>query len=132
LALGDPWHFYAEFRDAHKLTNLPVARVPEIAVKDGSIVGIPLVVTRKPGTAREITVKAAVPSGWKVLSGEGKFLLPDEEINYLRVEVQSPEIPEKELKGRQADSILVSGMVGDKSVGEAGLKVLLSSSALPQ
>jgi len=132
LALGDPWHFYAEFRHAHKLNNLPVARVPEIAVKDGSIVGIPLVVTRKPGAAREITLKAAVPSGWKVLSGEGKFFLPDEEISYLRVEVQSPEIPEKELKGRQADSILVSGMVGGKSVGEAGLKVLLRSSALPQ
>src|SRR6202007_1905003 len=46
LELGDPWHFYGEFRRAHQMTNLPVARTPEIAVKDGSIAGIPLVVRR--------------------------------------------------------------------------------------
>jgi LmbE family N-acetylglucosaminyl deacetylase len=132
LELGDPWHFYREFRHAHKLTNLPVARIPEIAVKDGSVVGIPLVVMRKPGAAREILVKVSAPNGWKVLSGEDKFLLPDQEISYLRVELQSPEIPEQELKGRQPDSIVVSGTAGDKSIGQAELRVLLRSSALPQ
>ncbi len=132
LGLGDPWNFYEKFRQAHKLTNLPTARNPEIAVKAGSVVAVPLIVTRKPGATREITVNVTAPNGWKILSGAGKFLLPDEEITYLRVELQSPEIPEKELKGRQADSILVNGTVGEKSVGEAGLKVLLRSSALPQ
>jgi LmbE family N-acetylglucosaminyl deacetylase len=131
LELGDPWHFYEKFRRAHEF-DLPHARYPEIAVKEGSIVGVPLIITRKPGAAREITVKAIVPTGWKIINGVGKFLLPDEEITYLRVELQSPAIPEKELKGRSADSILVSGMVGDKSFGETGLKVLLRSSALPQ
>jgi hypothetical protein len=132
LALGDPWNFYWKFRYAHKLTDLPVARIPEIAVKDGAVVAIPLVVTRQPGAEREITVKAAVPSGWKVISGEGKFLLADEEINYLRVEVQSPQIADNELKGRQPDSIVVSGISGDKTIGQAELRVLLRSSALPQ
>jgi LmbE family N-acetylglucosaminyl deacetylase len=132
LELGDPWHFYGEFRHAHKFTNLPVARIPEIAVKDGNVVGIPLVITRKPGAAREITVKVTAPSGWKVLSGEGKFLLADVEMNYLRVELQSPQIADNELKGRQPDSIVVSGTVGDKSIGQAELRVLLRSSALPQ
>jgi hypothetical protein len=46
--------------------------------------------------------------------------------------VQSPAIPEKELKGRQADSIVVSGLAGEKQIGEAKLKVSLRSSALPQ
>jgi LmbE family N-acetylglucosaminyl deacetylase len=132
LALGDPWHFYEEFRHAHKLTNLPTARVPEIAVKEGSIVGIPLIVTRKPGTSREITVKATAPGGWKIISGEGKLLLPDEEITHLRVELQSPEIPADELKERKADSIVVRGMAGNQSLGEVKLRVLLRSSALPQ
>ena len=132
LALGDPWNFYEKFRRAHKLTNLPTARTPEIAVKAGSVVAVPLIVTRKPGAIREITVNVMLPNGWKVLSGAGKYLLPDEEITYMRVEVQSPEIPEKELKGRQPDSIVVSGMVGSESVGEARLKVLLRASALPQ
>ena len=132
LELGDPWHFYREFRHAHKLTNLPAAQIPEIAVTTGSIVGIPLVITRKPGAAREILVKVSAPSGWRVLNGEGKFLLPEEEIAYLRVELQSPEIPERELKGRQPDSVAVSGTAGDKSIGQAELRVLLRSSALPQ
>jgi LmbE family N-acetylglucosaminyl deacetylase len=132
LALGDPWHFYGEFRHAHKLTSLPIARIPEIAVKDGSVVGIPLVITRKPGADREITVKVTAPSGWRVISGEGVFLLPDVEMNYLRLELQSPQIAENELKDRQPDSVVVSGMAGDKSIGEAELRVLLRASALPQ
>jgi hypothetical protein len=130
--LGDPWHFYGEFRHAHKLTDLPVARIPEIAVKDGSVVGIPLVITRKPGAAREITVKVIAPSGWKVLSGEGNFLLPDVEMNYLRVELQSPQLAEKDVNGRQADSIVVSGTAGSTSIGQAELRVSQRHSALPQ
>jgi len=132
LELGDPWHFYEKFRFAHKLATLPVAPVPEIAVKSGTVVIIPLVITRLPGAQREVTINVNAPSGWNVISGAGKFLVPDDEITHLRVEVQSPAIPEKDLKGKQADSIVVSGLVGEKSVGEAKLKVLLRASALPQ
>jgi LmbE family N-acetylglucosaminyl deacetylase len=132
LELGDPWHFYEKFRPAHKLTTMLVAPAPEIAVKAGTVVGVPLVLTRKPGAPREITINVNTPSGWNVISGAGKFVLPDEEITHLRMELQSPTIPEKELKGRQADSIVVSGMAGEKSIGEVKLKVLLRSSALPQ
>jgi hypothetical protein len=114
------------------LTNLPGAYAPEIAVKAGSIVGVPVIITRKAGTTREITVKATLPSGWKVISGDGKFLLPDEEITHLRIDLQSPEIPASELKERKADSIVVSGLIGEKSLGEFTLRVLLRSSALPQ
>lgn len=132
LELGDPWHFYEKFRYAHKLTNLPVAHVPEIAVKNGTVVTVPLVITRKPGRPREITINVNAPTGWNVTSGAGKFLLPDDEITHLRVEVQSPTIPDKDLKGRQTDSIVVSGSAGGTSIGEAKLKVSLRSSALPQ
>jgi LmbE family N-acetylglucosaminyl deacetylase len=132
LALGDPWHFYDEFRHAHKLTNLPSAPVPEIAVKQGSIVAVPVIVTRKPGAPREITLRATLPNGWKLISGEGKFLLPDEEITHLRIDLQSPEIPADELRGRKADSIVVTGLIGEKSLGNFTLGVLLRSSALPQ
>jgi hypothetical protein len=58
--------------------------------------------------------------------------LPDVEMNYLRVELQSPQIADNELKGRQPDPIVVSGTAGDKSIGQAELRVLLRSSALPQ
>jgi LmbE family N-acetylglucosaminyl deacetylase len=132
LELGDPWHFYEKFRFAHKLTNLPVVPVPEIAVKSGTVVSVPVVITRKPGAPRAVAINVNAPTGWNVISGAGKFLLPDEEITHLRVEVQSPAIGDKELKGRQADLIVVSGSAGEKSVGEAKLKVSLRSNALPQ
>src|SRR5256885_5354723 len=61
LALGAPWGFYEKFRPAPKLTHLPAARIPEIAVKDGTVVTVPLTVTRKPGAAREIAVKVTAP-----------------------------------------------------------------------
>jgi LmbE family N-acetylglucosaminyl deacetylase len=132
LELGDPWHFYAAFRHAHKLTNLPSAPIPEIAVRAGSVVAIPLIVTRKPGAPREINLKATLPSGWKVMSGDGKLVLPDEEITHLKVEAQTPEIPATELKGKKPDTIVVNGMTGDRSLGEVKLQVLLRASALPQ
>ena len=132
LELGDPWHFYEKFRFAHKLTDLPVAPVPEIGVKSATVVTVPLLITRKPGAPREVTINVNAPKGWNVISGAGKFLLPDDEITHLRLEVQSPAISDKELKGIQADSIVVSGLAGEKSIGEAKLKVALRSSALPQ
>ncbi|HLZ90933.1 MAG TPA: PIG-L family deacetylase [Candidatus Acidoferrum sp.] len=132
MTLGGPWHFYEGFRKAHQLTNLPTAHTPEIAVKAGSVMGVPLMIVRKPGAAREAVVNVTAPSGWRVISGAGKFALPDEEKIYLRVELQSPEIAAKDLRGRAADPIVVTGTAGEKSIGEVRLSVSLRSSALPQ
>ena len=132
LALGAPWGFYEKFRAAHNLTHLPAPKVPEIALYAGNGVAVPLTVTRRVGAPREIGVKVSAPDGWKVTNGAGKLLLPDEEITSLRVELQSPAIPEKELKGRQADAIVVTASAGDKVFGEVRVNVLLRSSALPQ
>jgi LmbE family N-acetylglucosaminyl deacetylase len=132
LALGEPWSFYEKFRLAHRLTNLPRASKPEIAVKAGTVVAVPLIITRRAGSSREITLKVIAPNGWKITSGAGKFLLPDEETIYLRVELQSPDVAEKELKSRQPDPIVVVAQAGEQSIGEASLKVTLRSGALPQ
>jgi LmbE family N-acetylglucosaminyl deacetylase len=132
LALGAPWGFYEKFRFAHKLTNLPIARTPEIALYSGSVVYVPLTVTRRPGASREITLKVTTPDGWEITNGAGKLLLPDEEITSLRVELQSPSIPEKDLKNRQPDAIVVTVSAEDKTFGEVRLNIALRSSALPQ
>jgi LmbE family N-acetylglucosaminyl deacetylase len=132
LELGEPWAFYAKFWPAHRLPEFKPAHGPEIAIKAGSIVGVPLIISRKPGAAREIAIKMNVPSGWKVVSGIGKFVLPDEERIYTRVELQSPDLNERDLKERAADGLIVSGTAGNELFGEVGLRVLLRSSALPQ
>jgi hypothetical protein len=93
LFLGGPWLFYKEFRQAHWLLSLPQPATPEIAVKSGSLVYIPLVVLHKGGTPQEITLKVSAPEDWKVTSGEGRLLLPAERQTALRVEIQTPELP---------------------------------------
>jgi len=132
LELGDPWHFYDAFRLAHKLTHLPLAEIPQIGLKDGTIVSVPLVITRKAGTARELELRVNAPDGWTVTNGAGHLSLPDEEITYTRVEVQSPQVPAEHLKGRQPDSIVVTGLADGKNIGTVTLRVQLQSSALPQ
>jgi hypothetical protein len=133
LGIGGPWGYYEAFRSVHKMKELPFARGgAEIGVKSGSVLTIPLMVTHKADVPREIIIKVNVPSGWKVISGEGKLSLPNEEKTLLRVEVQTPEVPTKDLKNSQPESIRVEGINGNTTFGSVGLRVLLRSSALPQ
>ena len=132
LELGDPWHFYEVFRPAHRLANLPAAQVPEIALKDGNIVSVPLIISRKPGAVRELELRVSAPDGWSVTNGAGHLSLPDDEITYARIELQSPQVPAEQFKGRQADSIIVTAEADGKNIGTVTLRVLLQHSALPQ
>jgi hypothetical protein len=130
LSLGGPCAYYDAFYLSHKL-NFPHAGV-EIGVKTGSVLSIPLVVTHREKKPREVSIKVQAPNGWKVLSGEGKFELPDEEITYWRVEIQTPDLPGKELKNKKPEPIIVEGVVQEKVFGRIETRVLLRSSALPQ
>ena len=142
LRIGGPWGYYEAFRSVHKMRQTPVVRTAEIGVKTGTVVAIPLIVYRQPTVsltgatthpaAREISIKAKVPSGWRVISGEGKFSLPDSETTYLQVEIQTPDLPAKDLQDKPAESILIEGMVENTVFGSVGMKVALRSSALPQ
>jgi LmbE family N-acetylglucosaminyl deacetylase len=142
LAIGGPWKYYETFRAVHKMSEMPVARTPEIGVKSGSVIGIPLIVYRKPtvllidaktiSAPHEIRIKVTVPTGWKVISGEGNFNLPDDVTTQLRVEIQTPDVPAKDLKDKRAESILVEGISGNTPFGSVGMKVSLRTSALPE
>jgi hypothetical protein len=133
LGIAGPWGYYEAFRSVHQMKKLPVARGgAEIGVKSGSVLTIPLMVTHKADLPREIIIKVNLPSGWKLISGEGKLRLPDEETTPLRVEAQTPDVPAKDLKNSQPESIRVEGINGNTTFGSVGLRVLLRPSALPQ
>ena len=129
LRLAGPWAYYEDFRQAHKLQNLPLAiEGPEIAVKVGSVVMVPFFLKHDPAGAKEFEITATVPAGWKVLSGVGKQKLPTEESTALRVEVQSPE----SASDAKLQQILVSAVQNGKSVGTIRLLVRLKASGLAQ
>lgn len=130
LALDGPWFFYSAFRSAHGLDSLRAADPPEIGVKAGSTLAIPLVIGHADATSAELAVTA--PAGWKVTSGQGRFQLPAEDRTYLVVEIATPDPGKEELKKLGAQEIVVQGSVDGKSAGEVRLKVALKASALAQ
>lgn len=126
--VGGPWLYYQRFYQRHGLT-LPAAKVPEIGVKAGLTVIVPVVITHNPDETVEVTVRA--PNGWRVTSGAGRLALPAERQTAINVEIATPESSKEELKKSQPAEIVLT--VGNGSVGnQVRLRALLKVSALPQ
>src|ERR1043166_6209907 len=130
--LAGPWLYYQEFRRRHGLTDMLEAKMPEIAVKAGSTLSVPIVIAHSPETGDEVNVNVSLPAGWKVLNGTGRLRLPAESRTALKVEISTPEMSKEELKGAQPVEVVV-GVSGDgSSKSQVRLRVLVKASALPQ
>ena len=133
LMLGGPWRYYASFRAGHQLVALPSAPVAEIAVKAGTIVGVPVVIQHgDPLVPLKVILKVDAPAGWKVTSGQGELEMPAETLTTVRVEVDTPTLTAEELKKAVTEEIVVHAEAEGKSIGDVKLRVALQSSALPQ
>jgi LmbE family N-acetylglucosaminyl deacetylase len=132
VSLGGAWGFYEKFRLAHGLGFLPVAKVPEIAVKTGMPVYVPLVVRHTANEAMKVKVQVDAPAGWKVTSGQGECSLPEESSTDLRVELDTPQLSEVDLIKAEPQLVTVRVESEGKPLGEVKLRVLLRPSALPQ
>src|SRR5215510_13448336 len=93
--LAGPWSFYAEFRRAHGLTNLPHPEPPEIALQGPGTLVIPLWIRNRTVKAQEVTISASLPPGWTAENGTGKFIVAAKQIAAPRVEVNLPAPAEK-------------------------------------
>jgi len=133
LLLGGPWQFYAEFRAAHGLENLRQTSTPEIGVKAGSTLLVPLTIRHADANqAMKVNLKIEAPSGWKVISGQGEFALPAENSTALRLEIETPALSADDLKKAKPEEVKVNAEADGHSIGEVKLRVLLRSHALPQ
>src|SRR5216684_4731172 len=94
IALAGPWSFYDEFRRAHGLT-LWYPDPPEIALQGGTPLVIPLWLRNETAAAREITVTADLPAGWKLSGGTGKFVVGAQQVAAARVEIDLPALDEE-------------------------------------
>src|SRR5438270_5562062 len=75
VELGGPWGFYEKFRQAHGITKLPKAKEPEVAIKRGATLTIPLELHNHTDAARSISIALKLPDGWTVQSGTGNLSL---------------------------------------------------------
>jgi len=132
VELGGPYSFYAEFRRAHGLMNLPHPEPPEIALQGHTTMGIPLWVRNRTGKAQEISLVASLPAGWTLLSGAGKLTVAAKQVAAARVEVMLPAVPETETKKGEPQEISVHADSNGQSIGEIKLRVELRKRALPQ
>ncbi len=107
VELGGPYSFYAEFRRAHGLTNLPHPEPPEIALQGLTTMVIPLWVGNRTGKTQEISLAASLPAGWTLQSGTGKFNVAAKQVAATRIEVLLPAVPESETKKTEPQEVTV-------------------------
>ena len=132
IRLGGPWGFYAAFRLQHDLVDIPVSPQPEIAIKPGTSVYVPIVVQHANAATSTVLLIVQAPSGWKVTSGQGEFTLPEERSTALKVEIDTPWLSPEELKRAQPQEIIVRAEENGASIGEVKLRVQMQGGALPQ
>ena len=132
VTLAGPWSFYDEFRAAHQLTHLPHPEPPEIALQEGTTLIVPLWVRNATAEARELTISAELPSGWKVSSGAGKVKVGANQTAGTRVEITLGALKDAAKGKDAAQAVTVKAESGGKSVGEIVMKVELRKKALPE
>lgn len=136
VELGGPWSFYAEFRRAHGLTNLPHPEPPEIALQGPGTLVIPLWIRNRTAKAQEITISANLPASWTAENGIGKFIVAAKQTAAPRVEINLPAPPEKPAEKAPAKAelqeVTVRAEANSQTIGEVKLRVELRKRALPQ
>jgi LmbE family N-acetylglucosaminyl deacetylase len=132
IELGGPWQFYAEFNPAHGLNHLPTAKEPEIGIKTGTTLVLPIVVLHDPDKTLPITFTVNLPDGWKLSHGGGPFLLPAETSTSLPILIETPTLTAEQLKKAVAQVVTVRVEAEGRAAGGVKLRVLLRANALPE
>jgi LmbE family N-acetylglucosaminyl deacetylase len=132
VELGGPWSFYAEFRRAHGLMNLPHPEPPEIALQAPGTLVIPLWIRNRTAKTQEITLIATLPAGWVAESGAGKFTVAAKQVAAARLEINLPAPAENATKKTELREVSVHAEANGQVIGEAKLLVELRKRALPQ
>jgi hypothetical protein len=132
LELAGPWSFYDDFRRAHGLTHLWHPEPPEIALQEGTTLVIPLWLRNETRTSQGITLIADLPTGWKLQSGAGKFVVAAKQVAAARVEIELPELDDTAHGKQELREVTVRAESNGQSIGAAKLRVELRKRALPQ
>lgn len=132
VELGGPWAFYAQFYLAHELTHLPVAKTPEIGVKTGTDLVVPIIVLHDGAKPLTVNLTTNLPDGWKLAHAETQFALPAEASTALPLTIETPPLSAEQLKTLKPQEVTIHAEAEGKPIGQIKMKVLLRSSALPE
>jgi len=133
LRMGGPWDFYRDFRKRHNLESLPYAATPEIAIKSGTTLMIPIIVEHSPAMgASTVKITVETPQGWRVETGAGNFQLPVEKLSAMRVDIAVPTLSREETNSSKPQEITVHADMDGKSIGEIKMRVALQNGGVPE
>lgn len=127
VVLGGPWRFYEVFRRAHGLAKLPKPAEPEIAIKYGATLTVPLEFHNHSDSSKTIKISTTLPDGWTVQSGAGEYTLEPQSDYYVQLLVDAPKTETKE---RQ--QIACHAEADGKTLNDIKLSVRLVRGGLPQ
>ncbi|MBZ5522037.1 MAG: hypothetical protein LAP21_07320 [Acidobacteriia bacterium] len=129
VELGGPWSFYERFRRAHGLEHLPKAAVPEISIKRGGTLTIPLDLHNHTDTAKTVKVSVTLPDGWKVQNGAANpetLAMDPQGDYYLQMLIEAPQ------EGSGMQQIQCRAESEGKTLAAITISVRLASGGLPQ
>jgi LmbE family N-acetylglucosaminyl deacetylase len=127
VELGGPWGFYEKFRRAHGLTKLPKPATPEIAIKRGATLLLPLELHNHTDSAKSVMIALKLPDGWTNQTGTGNLSLDPQSDYYWQVNVDAPK---GETKAPQ--EIECTATADGKTLATIKLSVHLRNGGLPQ
>jgi hypothetical protein len=125
--LGGPWGFYESFRRAHGLMRLPRPSGPEIMIKRGTTLLLPLELHNHTDAVKQVTISLTLPDGWTVESGAGNLTLVAQSDYHWQVLLDAPKT---EIKNIQAIECRTESE--RKVLSTIRLSVRLRSGGLPQ
>ena len=131
IELAGPWNFYAEFRRGHGLESA-ASRAAGNCASGGTTLVIPLWLRNETASAQEVALAVDLPAGWKVESGDGKFLVAAKQVAALRVEISLPALNDAKATKQDAQEVTVHGTSNGESIGTVKLRVELRKRALPE
>jgi LmbE family N-acetylglucosaminyl deacetylase len=132
VELAGPWDFYAQFRRAHGLEQLPHPEPPEMALQAGGSLVIPLWVRNPTGANRTVTLSTELPDGWAVSSGAGKFVVAAKQTAAARIEINLPALVNAAKSKEDAREVTVRAESDGAVVGVVKLRVELRKRSLPE
>src|SRR5271167_2584057 len=121
MELAGPWLFLAQFRNAHGLCSIPVAHQPEIGIKMGTALSIPIAVTHAQTEKLDVHFTLKLPEGWKPKNDWSSVALPAEHSTNLRIDIDTPELSADQLKNNKPQDVIVEATANGKSLGEVKL-----------
>lgn len=127
VELGGPWGFYEKFRRAHGITKLPQAKEPEIAIKRGATLLVPLELHNHTDAAKNVSIAVKLPDGWTTQSGAGDLTLEPQSDYHWQVLVDASKA---ETKDRQ--EIECTATADGKTLATIRISVQVRNGGLPQ